>query len=120
MCKKDLEAMVKATIDDLLASNLIRIDQTGSYEALPLSRAIVAASLTPDDGIFVHDEIQRALRAFVMDGEMHIFYMFTPVQSTGLADINRPIFRTEMESLDESGLRVLKYVGVSPHFVNEM
>jgi len=55
-----------------------------------------------------------------MDGEMHIFYMFTPVQSTGLADIKWPIFRTEMEGLDESGLRVLKYVGISPKFVNEM
>ncbi len=120
MCKKDLEAMVKTTIADLQATNLIRIDQTGCYEASQLSRAIVAASLALDDGIFVHNEIQRALRAFVMDGEMHIFYMFTPVQSTGLADINWPIFRTEMETLDESGLRVLKYVGVSPRFVNEM
>ena len=111
---------MKATVDDLLASNLIRIDHTGTYEASPLSRAIVAASLTPDDGIFVHDEIQRALRAFVMDGEMHIFYMFTPVQATGLADINWPIFRAEMERLDESGLRVLHCVGLSPGFINDM
>lgn len=111
---------MKLTIEDLLASNLIIMDRTGSYEASLLSQAIVASSLTPDDGIFVHDEIQRALRAFVMDGEMHIFYMFTPVQSTGLADIKWPIFRTEMEGLDESGLRVLKYVGISPKFVNEM
>ncbi len=120
MGKGDLRAMVKLTIEDLLASNLIIMDRTGSYEASLLSQAIVASSLTPDDGIFVHDEIQRALRAFVMDGEMHIFYMFTPVQSTGLADIKWPIFRTEMEGLDESGLRVLKYVGISPKFVNEM
>ncbi len=112
--------MVKTTIADLQATDLIRIDQTGSYEASPLSRAIVAASLAPDDGIFVHNEIQRALRAFVMDGEMHIFYMFTPVQSTGLADIDWPIFRTEMQSLDESGLRVLQYVGLNPRFINEM
>ncbi|KAI9876486.1 MAG: hypothetical protein M1830_006397 [Pleopsidium flavum] len=120
MSKDDLRAMVKLTIEDLLASNLISMDRTGSYEASLLSQAIVASSLTPDDGIFVHDEIQRALRAFVMDGEMHIFYMFTPVQSIGLADINWPIFRTEMEGLDESGLRVLKYVGINPRFVNEM
>ncbi len=112
--------MVKSTIDDLLGNNLISIDQTGTYKASLLGQAIVTSSLSPDDGIFVHEEIQRALRAFVMDGEMHIFYMFTPIQTTALADINWRIFRSEMERLDESGLRAMAYVGINPKFVNEM
>ena len=115
-----LKVMVKATMEDLLTTELISVDDTGSYEATLLGQAIVAASLTPEDGIFIHRELQRALRAFVMDGEMHVFYIFTPVQSSGLADINWPIFRKEIDSLDESGLRVLNFVGINPAFVNRM
>lgn len=115
-----LNRMVETTIQELIDTSLITVDSTGSYEATLLGQAIVVSSLTPEDGIFVHEELQRALRAFVMDGEMHIFYMFTPVQSAGLGDINWPIFRREMDGLDESGLRVLKFVGVNPGFVNRM
>lgn len=115
-----LNGMVDTTIQELIDTNLITVDSTGSYEATLLGQAIVVSSLTPEDGIFVHEELQRALRAFVMDGEMHIFYMFTPVHSAGLGDINWPIFRREMDGLDESGLRVLEFVGINPGFVNRM
>lgn len=115
-----LNTMVKSTIEDLTASGLVFLDSTGSYEATLLSQAIIASSLTPEDGIFLHSELQRALQAFVMDGEMHIFYTFTPVQGAFAADINWPIFRRELDGLDESGLRVLRFVGVNPAFVNRM
>lgn len=115
-----LNAMVDSTIAELIASGLVTIDRTGSYEATLLSRAIVASSLTPEDGIFLHGELQRALQAFVMDGEMHIFYTFTPLQGSLAGDINWPVFRREMNALDESGLRVLRLVGVNPAFVNRM
>ena len=115
-----LNEMVEATIEELLTIGFISIDDTKTYIATQLGQAVVAASLTPEDGVFVYGELQRALRAFVMDGEMHIFYTFTPVQSSGLTDINWPIFRKEMEGLNESGLRVLEFVGVNPAFVNRM
>lgn len=112
--------LVTSTIEDLITSGLIAIDHTGSYGATLLGQAIVASSLTPEDGMFLHGELQRALRAFVMDGEMHIFYTFTPVHWSPGADINWSIFRREMEKLDESGLRVLDFVGVKPAFINKM
>jgi len=120
MNRAELDSMVAATLDELVASNLISLDSLGSYEATLLSQATVASFLTPEDGLFLHDELRRALRAFVMDGEMHIFYTFTPVCSPGIADLNWPVFRREMESLDESGLRVLEFVGVNPGLVNRM
>lgn len=115
-----LDNMVNLTMDDLIASGLVTLTSTGSYEATLLSHAIIASSLTPEDGMFLHGELQRALQAFVMDGDMHIFYTFTPLQGSLAADINWPIFRREMEALDESGLRVLRFVGVKPSFVNKM
>jgi hypothetical protein len=120
MDRAELNNMVTATLNELIASNLITLDNHGSYEATLLSQATIAACLTPEDGLFLHDELRRALRAFVMDGEMHIFYTFTPVYSPGSADLNWPVFRREIESLDESGLRVLEFVGVNPGLVNRM
>jgi replicative superfamily II helicase len=120
MDRRELEAMVETTIIDLLEMETIKESDSGLYEATLLGQAIVAASLTPEDGVFVHDELQRALRAFVMDGEMHIFYMFTPVQTNNLSEIVWPTFQKEMERLDDSGIRALQFVGVKPSFVNKM
>ncbi|MCJ1463646.1 hypothetical protein MMC07_002254 [Pseudocyphellaria aurata] len=120
MERNALNHMVDLTVEDLITSGLIFLTSTGSYEATLLSQAIIASSLTPEDGIFLHGELKRALQAFVMDGDMHIFYTFTPLQGFLAADINWPIFRREMEALDESGLRVLRCVGGNPAFINKM
>lgn len=115
-----LKAWVDKTMDELQSAGQIRIDVAGTYEATALARATVGSCMTPEDGVFVHDELQRALRAFVMDGEMHIFYMFTPINIWSNGDINWRIFRSEIDRLDESGMRVLEFVGISPAFVNRM
>ncbi|KAL8717169.1 MAG: hypothetical protein Q9225_005560 [Loekoesia sp. 1 TL-2023] len=115
-----LKDWVESTIDELQEAGQISIDCTGAHEATALSRATVGSCMTPEDGVFVYDELRRALRAFVMDGEMHVFYMFTPVNTSGFGDINWRIFRNEIERLDESGMRVLEFVGISPAFVNKM
>ncbi|KAI4091112.1 MAG: hypothetical protein LQ344_004340 [Seirophora lacunosa] len=120
MDRARLTEWVEATIDELRASGQVSVNSTGFYEATPLSRATVGACMTPEDGVFVYDELQRALKAFVMDGEMHVFYMFTPVNISSIGDINWRIYRNEIERLDESGMRALEFVGVSPAFVNRM
>lgn len=115
-----LEELVNSTIESLIESDLVRVDQYGGYEATSLSQAVVASCLTPEDGLFLHSELRSALKAFVMDGEMHIFYTFTPVWNPGNVDINWAVFRKEIGGLDESGLRVLEFVGVSPALVNRI
>ena len=118
--QRDALRMVDQTLAQLVESGLVKTDQDGSFEATALSKAIVASYLTPEDGLFLHSELRTALQAFVMDGEMHIFYTFAPVCNTGNVDINWCIFRKEIENLDESGLRVLRFVGVSPVQVNRL
>lgn len=120
MNREQIYSMADCTLQDLVDTQLVALDPNGSYEPTLLGQAIVASSLTPEDGIFVHDELQRALRAFVLDGEMHVFNSFTPVQTVGLSEINWPTFRNEMEGLDDSGMRALQFIGVKPAFVNRM
>ncbi|KAI1203798.1 P-loop containing nucleoside triphosphate hydrolase protein [Nemania serpens] len=110
---------IESSLQDLLKMGFIQCDNFESYVATQLGKAVVASSLEPEDGAFVHREMQRALRAFVMDGEMHILYTFTPVQDL-FVSINWQIFRSEMEALDESGLRVMTFLGLKPAVVNRM
>jgi DNA polymerase theta len=108
-------------VDELLEASLTEIEKLGfvtkdehsNYAATQLGKAIVASAIDPDDGVFIHKELSRALRAFVMDGEMHILYTFTPVHEMGVT-VNWQVFRNEMERLDESGMRVLSFLGIKP------
>ncbi|KAG5974958.1 hypothetical protein E4U55_007949 [Claviceps digitariae] len=104
---------VESGLDELQSMGLITGDPLAGFSPTRLGRAIVASAIDPDDGVFIHDEMKKALRAFVMDGEMHILYVFTPVQDFGMT-VNWQVFRNEMERLDESGLRVLDHLGIKP------
>ncbi|KAI1382221.1 P-loop containing nucleoside triphosphate hydrolase protein [Hypoxylon crocopeplum] len=114
-----IEAHVESSLQDLIKMGFIQSDEPTVYVATQLGRAVVASSLEPEDGAFIHREMQRALRAFVMDGEMHVLYMFTPVHDLS-GTINWQVFRSEMEGLDDSGLRVMTFLGLKPTQVNKM
>ncbi|TDZ25904.1 Helicase and polymerase-containing protein TEBICHI [Colletotrichum orbiculare MAFF 240422] len=103
---QSLHDCVEASLKNLLSMAFVTTDVCGNYQPTKLGRAIVASALDPDDGVFINKELERALQAFVMDGEMHILYTFTPVHDFGTS-INWQVFRNEMENLDESGHRVL-------------
>lgn len=104
---------LESSLDEVQSMGLATCDGSENFIPTQLGKAIVASAIDPDDGIFVHRELTRALRAFVMDGEMHILYVFTPVQDFGIT-VNWQVFRNEMDALDESGLRVLSFTGIKP------
>ncbi|KAK2765359.1 hypothetical protein FQN54_008205 [Arachnomyces sp. PD_36] len=118
--KGELSEMVDSTLQELLDAELLSLKMDGSYEPTQLGQAIVGSSFSPEDGLFVYAELKKGLQAFVMDGEMHVFYMFTPVQMGPPNEIDWPVFRDEIDRLDESGIRALQFVGVKPGFVNSM
>ncbi|KAL4877149.1 hypothetical protein BJY04DRAFT_230945 [Aspergillus karnatakaensis] len=118
--KKLSYSIMNSALQELLEEKLIHTDDSESYVATQLGQAVVASAFAPEDGLFVHEELKRALQAFVLDGDMHIFYMFTPLQIAATTQIDWPTFRDQLDELDESGLRALQFVGVQPGFVNAM
>lgn len=114
-----IQEHVESSLTDLVNLGFVTADDSTDYKATQLGKAVVASSLEPEDGAFVHRELQRALRAFVMDGEMHLLYTFTPVQDFAV-NVNWQVFRNEMEALDDSGLRVLSFLGLKPIVINKM
>ncbi|CAG8072909.1 unnamed protein product [Penicillium salamii] len=118
--KKLAYSIMNSALQELVDEELLILQDDESYQATPLGQAVVASAFSPEDGLFVHEELKRALKAFVMDGDMHIFYMFTPLQAALNTPIDWQIFRDQLDKLDESGLRALLFVGVQPGFVNKM
>jgi replicative superfamily II helicase len=112
-------AQVKGTLTDLISMQLIVKDQFSAYHATKLGKAIVVSALDPEDGIFIHAELSRALQAFVMDGDMHVLYNFTPLNDSS-ALIDWRVFWNEMEQFDDSGQRVLAFLGLRPTIMNKM
>lgn len=115
-----IQENIEESIQELRQIGFIEADSFGNYQATKLGKAIVASSLDPEDGIFIHNELKRVLQAFVMDGEMHVLYIFTPVHNLGGVAVDWKVFWNEVQQLDESGLRVLKFLELSPVLVNKM
>jgi len=117
--------MLDAAIKSLSTEKLISVTQFDTYAPTALGSAIVASGLTPEDGLFVHTDLRQALSSFVMDSEMHLFYLFTPIphqaaNTAMTADISWPTFRTLLEQLDEPSLRALTLIGINPALVNRL
>ena len=79
---EELGVTISSTLDDLSKSGLVKIIDGSTYAATTLGEAVVASSLTPEDGLFVHRELLKALQGFAMDSDLHALYTFTPVQTT--------------------------------------
>ncbi|EFW99536.1 DNA-directed DNA polymerase [Grosmannia clavigera kw1407] len=121
--KADLQPLwadVETSLETLQRMGFVSKGEFGDYEPTRFGKAVVASALDPEDAVFIHSELERALQAFVLDGEMHVLYTFTPVHDTIGTAINWRRFWEEMEQLDESGLRVLHFLGLKPSIISKM
>ncbi|KAL2136036.1 hypothetical protein VTI74DRAFT_5772 [Chaetomium olivicolor] len=115
---ESIQEKVEESLAELQKMGFVVQDDHG-FQATKLGKAVVNSSLDPDDGIFIHNELKKALQAFVLDGEMHVLYNFTPVQDLGGA-VNWRVFWKEMQAFDESTLRVMHFLGLKPVTINQM
>ena len=117
--------MLDTALTALLGDKLIEVTEFDTYTPTPLGAAIVASGLTPEDGLFVHSDLRQAISSFVMDSEMHLFYLFTPIPSvssttSSTLDISWVTFRNMLEKLDEPSIRALQLIGINPGLVNRL
>ncbi|XP_069676367.1 DNA polymerase theta-like [Periplaneta americana] len=81
--KSSLQNPVSSCVKFLEDNELIRLQKEDNgeghkYIPTPLGLACLAASLPPDDGLLLFDELQRARQCFVLDTELHVIYEVTP------------------------------------------
>lgn len=74
------EVIVKTMTDSikfLVNGQFIEADK-GIYRPTKLGIATVSSSLSPEEALIVFEELQRALKGFVLEDELHIVYQVTP------------------------------------------
>lgn len=124
---EDLVSKVESSVVSLTEKSLIIpdkfVDANGEnkfYSITPLGKAIVASSLSLDEGLFLHFELERTLRSFNLDGELHIIYCFTPIFLTTQVDVKWDIFRDQIGEISGNDEKIMRHIGVEPALVNRM
>ncbi|KAL3883562.1 hypothetical protein ACJMK2_029814 [Sinanodonta woodiana] len=83
-----------------------------------LGSAVLASALPPDEGLVVFAELQKARQCFVLENELHIIYLVTPVYAHDIgANIDWYQFYCLWEKLPVDMKRVAELVGVDESFL---
>ncbi|XP_033740640.1 LOW QUALITY PROTEIN: DNA polymerase theta-like [Pecten maximus] len=83
-----------------------------------LGSAVLASSMSPDEGLSVFAELRKARQCFVLENELHIIYLVTPIYTMDLGDkIDWYQFYCMWEKLTPDMKRVAELVGVQEGFL---
>lgn len=97
---------------------LQKTDEGHRWVATAFGKACLAASIPPKDGLFLLEELQKARRCFVLDTELHVIYLVTPLSSGNqIGTIDWMTFLELWKTLSESERRVGQLVGVEERFL---
>ncbi|XP_076234404.1 DNA polymerase theta [Calliopsis andreniformis] len=115
--KNPLNEAMKFLIDnEFLLSQ--KTEEGNRWVATAFGKACLAASVPPIDGLILLEELQKARRCFVLDTELHVIYLVTPLSSGNqIGTIDWMVFLELWKSLSESERRVGQLVGVEERFL---
>lgn len=106
---------------DILSSN----NEDESYKPSQLGYAVVGSAMSPDEGLIIFDELQKAMQCFVLENELHIIYQITPINisdywihSSTRVDWN--FYYTLVQNFSPDIKRVSDLVGVRQSFILKM
>ncbi|UYV70405.1 POLQ [Cordylochernes scorpioides] len=113
----EVTAAVDGCIGFLQEQELITI--TGEdFHPTKLGLAVLASSLSPDEGLRVFTELQKARQCFVLDSDLHLIYQVTPPYiSDMLEQIDWLHYMNLWEKLPAGQRRVGELVGVEERFL---
>lgn len=67
---------IQECIDFLLDAEFIALLPSSEvFRATPLGSAVLASALSPDEGLMVFSELQKARRCFVLENDLHLVYV---------------------------------------------
>jgi DNA polymerase theta len=82
---KDFKGLIDQSILWLIKSDFItkvKLPQDEAkeiFKATPLGNAVLASSMSPDEGLIIFKELQKAMQCFVLENELQIVYQITPI-----------------------------------------
>ncbi|CAD1478881.1 unnamed protein product [Heterotrigona itama] len=97
---------------------LQKTEEGQRWVATAFGKACLAASIPPREGLVLLEELQKARRCFVLDTELHVIYLVTPLNSGNqVGNIDWMTFLELWKMLSESERRVGQLVGVEERFL---
>ncbi|XP_029175852.1 DNA polymerase theta [Nylanderia fulva] len=117
----DIQTFSDEAIKFLLDNEFLLLQTTERetrWVATPLGKACLAASIPPREGLFLFEELQKARRCFVLDTELHVIYLVTPLSAgCQIGTVDWMVFHELWNTMSESERRVGKLIGVEERFV---
>ena len=96
-----------------------------SYKPSQLGYAVVASAMSPDEGLIIFSELQKALQCFVLENELHVIYQITPMNicdywTNSSSSIDWNLYYTLIQNFSPDIKRVCDLVGVRQSFILKM
>ncbi|XP_078088028.1 DNA polymerase theta [Mustelus asterias] len=114
---------IEDSIQYLMENELIQIleevqegDKTQLYRPTQLGAATLASSLSPPDALRIFADLQKAMKGFVLENDLHILYQITPVYEEWVT-IDWYQFFCLWENLSASMKKVAELVGIEEGFL---
>ncbi|XP_027749930.1 DNA polymerase theta isoform X1 [Empidonax traillii] len=113
---------IEACVAWLLENEFIQILDSGSdvkakvYHPTHLGSATLSSSLSPTEAMEIFADLQRAMKSFVLENDLHIVYLVTPVYEEWTT-IDWYQFFCLWEKLPASMKRVAELVGIEEGFL---
>ncbi|XP_078512764.1 DNA polymerase theta isoform X2 [Lissotriton helveticus] len=114
---------IEACVEWLLKNEFINIleeEKDGTkvevYRPTQLGSATLSSSLAPSEALGIFADLQRAMKGFVLENDLHILYLVTPVYEEWIT-IDWYQFFCQWEKLPTSMKRVAELVGIEEGFL---
>ncbi|KAM3622631.1 uncharacterized protein V6R79_001372 [Siganus canaliculatus] len=110
---------IEACVDWLMDNEFISIQREGQEERYcptQLGAATLSSSLSPPEALGIFADLQRAMKGFVLENDLHILYLITPLYAEWTT-IDWYQFFCLWEQLSSSMKRVAELVGVQEGFL---
>ncbi|XP_054459580.1 DNA polymerase theta isoform X2 [Anoplopoma fimbria] len=112
---------IEACVEWLMENEFISIqkdeqDPEERYHPTQLGAATLSSSLSPPEALGIFADLQRAMKGFVLENDLHILYLITPLYAEWTT-IDWYQFFCLWEQLSSSMKRVAELVGVQEGFL---
>ncbi|XP_041839070.1 DNA polymerase theta isoform X2 [Melanotaenia boesemani] len=114
---------IEACVEWLMENEFISIQKDGSgdltderYCPTQLGSATLSSSLSPPEALGIFADLQRAMKGFVLENDLHLLYLITPLYAEWTT-IDWYQFFCLWEQLPSSMKRVAELVGVQEGFL---
>ncbi|XP_049575679.1 DNA polymerase theta isoform X1 [Syngnathus scovelli] len=110
---------IEACVEWLMENEFINVQKEGEEEQYcptQLGAATMSSSLSPSEALGIFADLQRAMKGFVLENDLHLLYLITPLYAEWTTIDWYQFFRL-WEQLSSSMKRVAELVGIQEGFL---